>query len=130
MPSHQSGDLRLVGLPPTVLHTCRYRAKECANAVRLLSSLAQGTAAQGLRMGPRARSPLPTFLGRLDMDCCAIIGHSFGGATAGLLAAQDPAYHCAICLDPWWSVPLEQPFTMLPALWAVTSHCAICLYPW
>ncbi|KAK9862758.1 hypothetical protein WJX84_009256 [Apatococcus fuscideae] len=87
----------------------RYRAQECENAVGLLKGLSLGSPAPGLRLGSRyASSPVASFKGRLDMDCCAILGHSFGGATAGLLAAQDPAFHCAICLDPWWPALLPE----------------------
>ena len=40
--------------------------------------------------------------GMLDMDNVAVIGHSFGGATAGGLAAASHRYVCGVTLDPYW----------------------------
>lgn len=42
------------------------------------------------------------FKGRLDMERVAVAGHSYGGATAALVAASDLAFKAGICLDPWW----------------------------
>ena len=39
---------------------------------------------------------------RLDLTRVAVCGHSYGGATAALAAASDPAFACGIALDPWW----------------------------
>lgn len=40
--------------------------------------------------------------GRLDMSRAAVIGHSYGGATAAGAASQLPVFKAAVCLDPWW----------------------------
>ncbi|KAK9838218.1 hypothetical protein WJX84_006863 [Apatococcus fuscideae] len=114
------------GWPPTEegrLDQTRYRAQECQKAVDLLKGIATGAPAAGLKMGTKAKSPLASFLGRLDMECCAIMGHSFGGATAGLLAAQEAAFHCAICLDPWWPALLPECPTLVA--WQTTTPILI-----
>lgn len=39
---------------------------------------------------------------QVDWSCVGAVGHSFGGATVTELAAQDPRFHVAMALDPWW----------------------------
>ena len=38
------------------------------------------------------------------MEAVALAGHSYGGATVTALCSQEPAFKCAVALDPWWSV--------------------------
>ena len=46
--------------------------------------------------------PATLLRGVLDLDCCAVIGHSYGGSTATAFAAEEPAVRCAVAFDPWW----------------------------
>eukprot|EP00455_Lapot_gusevi_P056821 TRINITY_DN9530_c0_g1_i7.p1 TRINITY_DN9530_c0_g1~~TRINITY_DN9530_c0_g1_i7.p1 ORF type:complete len:282 (+),score=62.56 TRINITY_DN9530_c0_g1_i7:61-906(+) len=41
------------------------------------------------------------FFGRLDLERVAIMGHSFGAATALATSYEDPRFRCAIGLDSW-----------------------------
>ena len=57
----------------------------------------------GLKITGVSTNGLTNFLkGRLDLDRVAVAGHSYGGATAALVAASDTAFKAGICLDPWW----------------------------
>ena len=40
--------------------------------------------------------------GRLDLSRVAVMGHSWGGATAMLAASEHAGFKAGVCLDPWW----------------------------
>lgn len=48
------------------------------------------------------RSVASTLAGRLDLGRAAVVGHSYGGATAAAVAACLDGVQCAVALDPWW----------------------------
>lgn len=68
--------------------------------------------------------------GRLDLERVAVIGHSFGGATAALALSQDPRVRAGANLDgmPYGGVErarLDRPFLVIESDHAVTRHPAL-----
>jgi platelet-activating factor acetylhydrolase len=80
----------------------RQRVEEMRTALAALRGLHRGEAAAGLALGGGLR-PGAFLAGALDLRCVAAIGHSYGGATAASLCAEDPDFRCALAYDPWWA---------------------------
>ncbi|KAG2445853.1 hypothetical protein HXX76_000457 [Chlamydomonas incerta] len=96
-----------LGDKPSQLQKTRHRVAEVEAAYRLLERLNQGQA-EGVRELPAVVAA--GLRGRLDMSRAAVIGHSYGGATAAGAASQLPVFKAAVCLDPWWDCfPEEWP---------------------
>ena len=80
----------------------RHRMVEMRTAVRILKALHRGQSLPGLSLS--SGEPSYTFAaGALDLRCLAAVGHSYGGATAAAVVAEDPTFRCGVCLDPWWA---------------------------
>ena len=72
------------------------RADECSKVLDHLQELNDG-ALQNINCGV----DLTQFKDTLDLDRCAIVGHSFGGGTAVAAVAKDKRYKVAVAFDPW-----------------------------
>lgn len=103
------------------------RVKEALGALSVLEALNEG-GNQALALAPvrgseaRARATrtvLGSFAGRLDVDACAAIGHSFGGLTALHCAMTDRFARC-FTMDPWL-MPYESPVAGMPQARAFES---------
>ncbi|KXZ55905.1 hypothetical protein GPECTOR_2g1456 [Gonium pectorale] len=81
------------------LRKTRHRVAEVEAAYQLLASLHEGRAT-GVQELPAGWAE--GLRGRLDLSRAAVIGHSYGGATAAAAAAQLPCFAAAVSLDPWW----------------------------
>ena len=81
---------------------CRHRLEEMRTAAKLLGSLANGSPAPGLKFHDAASDFMASLAGRLDMDCLACIGHSFGGGPSCALPAESGLFKCGIGMDPYW----------------------------
>lgn len=92
---------RGIGEREAYLRRTQFRLHEVQTALRLLQALHDGTAASTRGLTVTGADGLSFLKGRLDMGRVAIVGHSFGGATAALAAASDPAIKCGVALDPW-----------------------------
>lgn len=92
---------RGLGERKAYLRRTQYRLREVQTALRLLQALHDGTAASMRGFAVTGADGLSFLQGKLDMGRVAIAGHSFGGATAALAAASDPAIKCGVALDPW-----------------------------
>ncbi|XP_040193648.1 platelet-activating factor acetylhydrolase 2, cytoplasmic-like [Rana temporaria] len=79
------------------------RASECVKAVRVLQDIDTGRVATNI-LDPDFN--LEFLKGRIDFNRVAIMGHSFGGATALLSLMKDDIFRCAVVLDAWM-FPLE-----------------------
>ena len=51
--------------------------------------------------GPGGGGLADLFKGRLDLGRVAVVGHSYGGATAALVTATEGSVRAGVCLDPW-----------------------------
>ena len=106
------------------------RVEECAQALEVLKNLNSGYYTSTELSGGKNRGKIvfdkdfkwEQFKDRLDIDKAALIGHSFGGATAVAAGAFNPEYKASVCLDGWF-YPIErdlyekiqQPILMLNA---------------
>ncbi|KAJ3065584.1 Platelet-activating factor acetylhydrolase [Podochytrium sp. JEL0797] len=94
------------------------RVQEVNESFRLLESLNKGESIQNLV----ENTALPDLTGRLDLENCVLMGHSFGGATV-LCALQEEGHRfsCGIALDPWmYGVRSPQPIST--PLLSIQSH--------
>jgi len=82
-----------------------HRAAEVLGLRRLLGALARGERPAGLSVadagGSRSPSAAPAFAAAMDMGAVVLAGHSFGGATAILLASRGEPCAAVLALDPW-----------------------------
>lgn len=74
------------------------RAAECINAHNILEKIHLGDCPKNLL---NDNSILQQLKGRLDLNKVAIVGHSFGGATAVMSLAKDKRFRCGVALDIW-----------------------------
>ncbi|KAG8588773.1 hypothetical protein GDO81_006097 [Engystomops pustulosus] len=79
------------------------RASECVRAVRILEDIDKGRQVCN-NMDSDFR--LDSLKDRIDFNRVAVMGHSFGGATALLSLVKDNIFKCAVVLDAWM-FPLE-----------------------
>ncbi|KAG2500884.1 hypothetical protein HYH03_001644 [Edaphochlamys debaryana] len=101
------------GDKPEQLRKTRHRVAEVNAALQLLRRIHEGHP-EGIREVPSAVAS--GLEGQLDLSRTAVVGHSYGGATAAAAAAMLPDLKAAICLDPWWDCFEES--------WPVTSRWA------
>ncbi|KAG8451308.1 hypothetical protein GDO86_003504 [Hymenochirus boettgeri] len=80
-----------------------HRANECVRAMRILKDINNGVAIHNVL---KSEFDLQAFKDRIDFSKVAVMGHSFGGASAILCLAKDDTFRCAVALDAWIS-PLD-----------------------
>lgn len=76
-------------------------------ATQLLRSAAEGKHTPGFDLTDAPRGFISTLKGRLDTDCMAAMGHSFGGGPSCALPALSSTFKCGIGLDAYWSDPCD-----------------------
>ncbi|XP_077443858.1 platelet-activating factor acetylhydrolase isoform X2 [Stigmatopora argus] len=79
------------------------RAEECILALHKLADINSGVPVQNVL---HTEFDWKTLKDCIDLDKVAVMGHSFGGATAIEVLAKEKKFKCAVTLDPWM-LPLK-----------------------
>ncbi|XP_062996167.1 platelet-activating factor acetylhydrolase 2, cytoplasmic [Elgaria multicarinata webbii] len=97
------------------------RANECIRGLKFIRSINGGKAATNLL---RTDFDLSALKDNVDLTKVAVMGHSFGGATAILALVKEAQFKCAVALDAWM-FPLENslyPKVTKPVLFVNTEE--------